>query len=167
MDLWKCAIVRNLFEKKTKHLALAFLKKKKRKKSIDHHILWMACWISSGTTGRCFFWNNYFPFVFTGTIQHLSIALRWIWICSVTLSVVFWRSPMFIPFECSTPPAKIFYFNFTWKNSIQSSFTASRLWMVRCVLIWFNFKTMQAFCLAHFEQTFHLHFLENNDKVLC
>lgn len=91
MDLWKCAIVRNLFEKKTKHLALAFLKKKKRKKSIDHHILWMACWISSGTTGRCFFWNNYFPFVFTGTIQHLSIALRWIWICSVTLSVVFWR----------------------------------------------------------------------------
>lgn len=32
MDLWKCAIVRNLFEKRTKHLALVFLKKKKRKK---------------------------------------------------------------------------------------------------------------------------------------
>lgn len=145
MDLWKCAIVRNLFEKRTKHLALVFLKKKKRKKSIDHHILWMACWISSGTTGRCFFWNNYFPFVFTGTIQHLSIALQcneYEFAASLCLSYFG---------ECSTPPAKIFYFNFTWKNSVQSSFTASRLWMVRCVLIWFNFKTMQAFCLAHFE----------------
>lgn len=26
--------------------------------------------------GKVLFWNNYFPFVFTGTIQHLSIALQ-------------------------------------------------------------------------------------------
>lgn len=60
----KCAIVRNLFEKKTKHLALAFLKKKKKKVLTIMNGLLNFKWNNGKVLflkqlfSFCFHWNN-------------------------------------------------------------------------------------------------------------
>lgn len=145
MDLWKCAIVRNLFEKRTKHLALVFLKKKKRKKVLTIiSYEWLVEFQVEQREGAFFETIIFLLFsleqfnIWVSLCNAMNMNLQRHFVCRILKNVQLHLQKSFILISLE-------------KNSVQISFTASRLWMVRCVLIWFNFKTMQAFCLAHFE----------------
>lgn len=162
MDLWKCAIVRNLFEKKTKHLALAFLKKKKRKKKYWPSYTMNGLLNFKWNNGKVLFLKQLFSFCFhwnNSTFEYrfaMNMNLQRHFVCRILENVQLHLQKSFISISLE----KILY----RAVLLQADFE----W---CVAYWFGSTLKQCkhfvWHTSKFEQTFDLHFLENIDKVLC